>query len=67
MYLWKLISTFYKNYLEKPIVTSLLLDSTSPMTSPTVLKKQPIQKRDRLSKGTNKKGRNYNITPKFLK
>ena len=36
MYLWKIVSTFHKNPPEKPTVTSALLDSTPPMTKPTI-------------------------------
>lgn len=35
MHLWKIISTFHKNYLEKPIRTSSLIDSTPPMAKPS--------------------------------
>ncbi len=42
IYLWKLISTFYKKHPEKPGVTSLHLDSVLPMIRPTVLKKQQL-------------------------
>ena len=31
MQLWKMVSTFYKDYPEKPIATSVLLDSAPPM------------------------------------
>ena len=36
MHLWKMISTFHKNYPEKPIVTYSLLYSTPPMAKPSV-------------------------------
>ncbi len=38
MHLWKLINTFYKKHLEKPIVTFPLFDSTPLMVRPTVPK-----------------------------
>ncbi len=38
IHLWKLMSIFYKEYPEKPIVTSPLLDSTLPMARSTILK-----------------------------
>ena len=48
MQLWKMISTFYKDHLEKPIVTSAPLDSAPPMAKPTV--QLPIkQKRGQLT------------------
>ncbi len=40
IHLQKLISTFYKEYLEKLIATSLSLDSILPMARPIVPKKQ---------------------------
>ena len=39
MHLQKLINIFYKEHLEKPIVTSLLLDFILPMTKLLVSKK----------------------------
>ncbi len=39
MHLWKLINTFHKEHLIKPIAISLLLDSTLPIARPTVPKK----------------------------
>lgn len=38
MHLRKLINTFDKKYLEKPIVTFLSLDSAPPMAKSTILK-----------------------------
>lgn len=40
MHLQKLINTFHKEYLEKPLATSLFLDFTLPMPRPTVSKEQ---------------------------
>ncbi len=57
IHLRKLISTFHKEHPEKPTVTSPPLDSAPPMTRPTI-PKEPTQKRGRLSKGANKRGRN---------
>ncbi len=57
IHLRKLISTFYKEHLEKPTVTSLPLDSALPMARPTI-PKEPKQKCGRLSKRVNKRGRN---------
>ena len=57
IHLRKLISTFHKEHLKKPIATSLLLDSAPPMARQTVPKK-PKQKRGHGSKGANKRGRN---------
>ena len=36
MHLWKIISTFYKDYPEKPTATLPPLDTAPPMTRPTV-------------------------------
>lgn len=36
MYLWKIISTFYKDNSEILIVTSIFLDFTPPIAKPTV-------------------------------
>ena len=36
MHLRKMVSTFYKDYPEKPIATSALLDFALPMAKPTV-------------------------------
>ncbi len=58
IHLWKLINTFYKEYPEKPTVTSLPLNFASLMARPTVPKKQPIkQKRNHLNKRANKRGK----------
>ncbi len=57
IHLRKLISTFHKEYLEKPTATSLALDSAPPMARPTISKK-PKRKRGRPSKRANKRGRN---------
>lgn len=54
IHLWKLISTFYKEYSEKPIATSLSLNSAPPMARPIV----PKQKCGHLSKEVNKRVRN---------
>lgn len=40
-HLWKLISTFYKEHLEKPIMTFLLVDSALPIARPP---SRPINK-----------------------
>ncbi len=52
----KLINTFYKKYLEKPIITFLLLDSILLMIRLTVPKKLK-QKHGYPSKGANKIGK----------
>ena len=57
IHLRKLISTFYKEYLEKPIATSPPLDSAPPMARP-MIPKEPKQKHGRPSKGANKRDRN---------
>ncbi len=57
IHLRKLISTFDKEYLEKPTATSLPLDSAPPMARPTVPKQELKQKCGRPSKGANKQGR----------
>ncbi len=57
IHLRKLISTFHKEYLEKPTATSPPLDSTSLMARSTI-PKEPKRKRGRPSKGVNKQGRN---------
>ena len=36
MHLRKMVSTFYKNHLEKPTATSADLDSAPPMAKPTI-------------------------------
>ena len=36
MYLRKMVSTFYKDYPEKPTAISVLLDSAPPMAKPTI-------------------------------
>ncbi len=56
IHLRKLISTFYKEYPEKPIATSPPLDSTPSMARPTI-PKELKRKRVRPSKGANKQGR----------
>ena len=35
MHLWKMVTTFYKDHLEKPTATSAPLDSAPPMAKPT--------------------------------
>ncbi len=55
-----MICTFYEEHPEKPIATSLLLDSAPPMARPTI-PKEPKRKRGRPSKGANKRGRNKSI------
>ncbi len=57
IYLRKLISTFYKEHLEKPTATSPPLDSTPPMARLRI-PKEPKRKRGRPSKGANKRDRN---------
>lgn len=54
----KLINIFHKEYPKKLIITSLSVDSISPMVRPIVPKKQQKQKYGYLSKRANKKGRN---------
>lgn len=57
-YLQKLVITFYKEYLKKTIMTSLLIDSALPMAKPTVRSKASTkQKRGRPIKanGTSKR------------
>ena len=49
IYLRKLISNFYKDYLEKPIATSSPLDSAPLMARPTIVKESK-QKHGRPSK-----------------
>ena len=41
LYLRKMISTFHKDYLEKPMTTSPPFDSTPPMAKPSV--KPPVK------------------------
>ena len=36
MYLWKMVSTFHKDYPEKPTVISVLLDSAPSMAKPII-------------------------------
>ncbi len=59
LHLYKLISTFYRDHLEKPTTTSPPIDSTSPMAKPIVRPKASItkQKRGRPAKanGTSKR------------
>ena len=57
IYLWKLISTFYKEHPEKSIAISLLLDFALPMARSTI-PKELKQKHNYLSKGANKRSRN---------
>ncbi len=57
IHLRKLISTFHKKHPEKPTATPSPLDSVSPMARPAVPKQEPKQKRGRLSKRANKRGR----------
>ncbi len=52
----KLISTFYKEHLKKSIAASPPLDTALPMARPPILK-EPKQKRGRLSKRANKRGK----------
>ena len=33
---WKMVTIFYKDYLEKPIVILVILDSTSPIAKLTI-------------------------------
>ncbi len=56
IHLQKLISIFYKEHPEKSTMTSLFLDCVLPIARPTI-PKEPKQKRGRLSKGANKRGR----------
>ncbi len=59
MYIRKLISTFYKEYPEKPTAISPFLDSILPLARLIALKeKQPKQKYSYSSKEVNKRGRN---------
>lgn len=57
MHLQKLINIFHKEHLEKLTAISLYLDSILLVARQTVPKKLK-QKRGRLSKSANKKGRN---------
>ncbi len=66
MHLRKLISTFYKKYLEKLTVTSLTLDFTPLMARITVLKEQPKQNYGRPSKEINKRSKNQGVVLKPL-
>lgn len=53
IYLQKLVNTFYKGYLEKPIAISVPLDFVSSIAKPTI--KLPIKwKQGRLAKSTTK-------------
>ncbi len=56
IHLRKLISTFHKEYPEKPIVISLLLHSALSIARPTIPKEQK-QKRDHPNKGVNKQSK----------
>ena len=63
MHLWKMIFTFYKDYLEKPTATSLPLNSALPMAKPLVkppVKPSPKQKQNRLI-GSTKQAKEWNI------
>ena len=60
IYFRKFISTFHKEYPEKPTAISSPLDSVPLMIKPLVSKK-PKQKYGRPSKGANKRGRNQRI------
>ena len=66
IHLRKLINTFHKEYLEKPTVTSLLLNSVPLMVKSTV-SKEPKQKRGRSSKGVNKRRKNKSVALKPLR
>ncbi len=57
MHLWKLDSTFHKEHLEKPTMTSPPLDSAPLMPRPIIPKQEPKQKRARRNKKANKRGR----------
>ncbi len=57
IHLRKLINTFHKEHPENPTVTSLPLDSVSPMARP-MIPKEPKQKRGHPSKRVNKQGKN---------
>ena len=57
-YLRKLISSFHKDYPDKPIVTSSTIDTAPPMTRPTVkLAELPKQKRGQPANSTNKQAK----------
>ncbi len=56
IYLQKLINILHKEHLKKPTVTSPPLDSAPLMAMPTI-SKELKQKRGRLSKRANKRGR----------
>ena len=60
MHLWKMISTFHKNHLEKPMATSPLLDSTPPMTKLSV--KPPVK-----PSAKQKRGRTIGLTKQAKK
>lgn len=53
IYLQKMVNTFHKDHLKKPIATSVPLDSVSSIAKPTI--KLPIKRKQRcLAKGTTK-------------
>ena len=65
MHLQKMVSTFYKDYPEKPTVTSAPLDSVLLMARPTVKLTKPLKQKQEQSakrritkhiKWSNKKG-----------
>ncbi len=56
LYLYKLISTFYRDYPEKPTANSLPIDSIPPIARPIIKSRTKVsntkQKRDRLVKNS---------------
>ena len=55
MYLWKMISTFHKDYPEKLTATSLPLNSAPPMAKPSVKSTKPSTKQKRSRSTSSKK------------
>ena len=61
-YLKKMINSFYKKHPEKPIATSLLINSTLPIARPTVKPTRPSstkEKQGQLANYASKQGRNW--------
>ena len=53
MYFWKMVSTFHKNYPEKPTAISALLDSAPPIAKLTI--QLPTKRKRKQSIGCGKK------------
>ena len=59
-HLKKLISSFHKDHLDKPTVTSLAIDTAPPMVRLTVKPAEPLKwKRGRLANSTNKRAKKW--------